>query len=57
MPGDGQGRVDKVGESGIYPVSAMEGASDDAVIHDEASFGQGESGAYQSNKNKEKKND
>jgi hypothetical protein len=45
MPGGGQGRVDEVGKSGVYPVSAMEGASDDAVIHGEASFGQGERGA------------
>lgn len=45
MPGGGAGRTDEVGESGVYPVSAMEGASDDAIVHDEASFGQGERGA------------
>jgi hypothetical protein len=45
IPGGGQGRVDEVGESGVYPVSAMEGASDDAVVHGGASLGQGERGA------------
>lgn len=45
QPGGGQGRVDEVGKSGVYPVSAMEGASDDAVVRDEKSFGQGERGA------------
>jgi hypothetical protein len=40
-----QNRIDEVGKSGIYPVSAMEGASDDAVVHGEASLGQGERGA------------
>jgi len=45
VPGGGQGRRDEVGKSGVYPVSAMEGASDDAVVHGEASFGQGTRGA------------
>src|SRR5262245_37632245 len=45
MPGGGQGRKDKVGKTGVYPVSEMAGASKDAVIHDQASFGQGERGA------------
>lgn len=45
MPGGGQGRVDEVGGSGIYPVSEMEGASDDAVVHGGMSFGQGDRGA------------
>jgi hypothetical protein len=37
--------VDEVGETNIYPVSEMEGASDDAKVHGEKSFGQGERGA------------
>jgi hypothetical protein len=45
MPGGGAGRVDEVGESGVYPVSEMEGASEDATVHGAASFGQGERGA------------
>ena len=45
MPGGGQGRKDEVGKTGVYPVSEMEGASKDAVVHDQASFGQGERGA------------
>jgi len=44
-PGGGAGRVDEVGKSGIYPVSAMEDASEDATVHGAASFGQGERGA------------
>jgi hypothetical protein len=44
-PGGGQGRIDEVGKSGVYPVSKMEDASDDAVVHGEESFGQGERGA------------
>jgi len=38
-------RIDEVGETNVYPVSEMEGASDNAKIHDEASFGQGDRGA------------
>jgi hypothetical protein len=45
QPGGGQGRVDEVGGSGVYPVSSSEGASDDAQIRGEASWGQGERGA------------
>ena len=41
----GQGRIDEVGRSGVYPVSASEGASPDAMVHGEASWGQGERGA------------
>ena len=37
--------IDKVGETNIYPVSEMEGASDDAKIQSESSFGQGKRGA------------
>ena len=33
-------KIDKIGETNIYPVSEMEGASDDAKIHDEATLGQ-----------------
>ena len=44
-PGGGQGRVDEVGGSGVYPVSSMEGASGDAEIRGEMSWGQGERGA------------
>src|SRR5919108_5209544 len=44
MPGGGQGRRDEVGRSGVYPVSASEGASPDALVHGEASWGQGERG-------------
>ena len=45
MPGDGQGRKDKIEKSGGYPVSALEDASPDAMVHGEASWGQGERGA------------
>ncbi|HXG65212.1 MAG TPA: hypothetical protein VNO70_08895, partial [Blastocatellia bacterium] len=45
MPGGGQGRRDEVGESGVYPVSNSEGASPDAKVHDQMSWGQGERGA------------
>jgi len=45
MPGGGQGRQDKIEKSGVYPVSASEGASPDAWVHGQASWGQGERGA------------
>jgi hypothetical protein len=45
MPGDGAGRVEETGHSGVYPVSASEGASGDAQIKGEESWGQGERGA------------
>jgi CBS domain-containing protein len=45
MPGGGRGRKDKIEKSGVYPVSALEDASPDAMIHGEASWGQGERGA------------
>src|SRR5215210_4448401 len=45
VPGGGQGRKDEVGQSGVYPISASEGASPDALVHGEASWGQGERGA------------
>src|SRR6266511_1902517 len=44
IPGGGQGRKDKIERSGVYPVSALEGASSDAMVHGEASWGQGERG-------------
>ena len=37
--------VDEVGKTNVYPVSEMEGASDNAKIQDESSFGQGNRGA------------
>jgi hypothetical protein len=40
-----QNLIDEVGKSGVYPVSEMENASGDAVVHGEASLGQGERGA------------
>ena len=45
LPGGGQGRRDEVGHSGVYPVSNSEGASPDAFVHGEMSWGQGERGA------------
>jgi CBS domain-containing protein len=45
MPGGGKGRKDKIEKSGVYPVSALEDASPDAMVHGEASWGQGERGA------------
>ena len=35
----------EVGKSGIYPVSEIENAPNDAVVQGERSFGQGERGA------------
>lgn len=45
VPGGGQGRQDQIEKSGVYPVSASEGADKDAMVHGEASWGQGERGA------------
>lgn len=45
MPGGGAGRRDEVGHTGVYPVSASEGAPGDAPVQPEASWGQGERGA------------
>lgn len=45
MPGGGQGRVDRIESSGVYPVSEMAGAASGATVHGESSFGQGERGA------------
>lgn len=45
LPDNKENRVDKVGETGVYPVSEMEGASENAEVHPPKSFGQGERGA------------
>lgn len=45
VPGGGRGRRDETGHSGVYPVSSSEGASGDAPIKDEHSWGQGARGA------------
>jgi CheY-like chemotaxis protein len=45
LPGGGKGRRDVIERTGVYPVSASEGASPDAQIHGEMSWGQGERGA------------
>ena len=45
LPGGGRGRKDFVGHTNVYPVSAAEGASPDAQIHAEMSWGQGTRGA------------
>jgi CheY-like chemotaxis protein len=44
-PGGGKGRKDVIERTGVYPVSASEGASPDAQTHGEMSWGQGERGA------------
>lgn len=41
----GVGRREDVRGSGVYPLSHSEGASDDAILHGETSWGQGERGA------------
>ncbi|HEX5081066.1 MAG TPA: hypothetical protein VFY40_03405 [Blastocatellia bacterium] len=45
LPGGSKGRKDVIGRTGVFPVSRSEGASPDALVHDEMSFGQGERGA------------
>lgn len=45
---DDKNRVDKVGETNVYPVSEMEGASDKAKVHSEASIGKSESSQEES---------
>src|SRR5256884_5446200 len=45
QPGGGQGRRDKIEKSGVYPVSALEEANPEAMVHGEASWGQGDRGA------------
>lgn len=45
MPGGGAGRTDVVGHTGVYPLSADEGASGGAKVQPEEAFGQGDRGA------------
>lgn len=45
MPGDGAGRRDDTGISGVYPLSASQGADPNAPIVTEPAFGQGDRGA------------
>ena len=45
LPGGGKGRRDDVGRTGVYPVSASEGADPNAPIQGEMGWGQGERGA------------
>jgi len=44
QPGGGAGRADIVGRSGVYPMSRPEGASPDAILQPEATWGQGDRG-------------
>lgn len=44
-PGGGQGRIDVVGHSGVYPVSSSEGARGDAPVRGQMEWGQGARGA------------
>lgn len=45
LPGGGKGRVDVVGTSGVYPMSAEERPKGTAPIRPMASWGQGDRGA------------
>jgi hypothetical protein len=45
MPGDGAGRKEKPGKSGVYPMSGPLPEDADAPLEDMASWGQGERGA------------
>jgi CheY-like chemotaxis protein len=45
LPGGGAGRKDVIERTGVFPVSASEGASPDAQLRGEMSWGQGERGA------------
>lgn len=45
MPGGGVGRMESPGRTGVYPVSADEGASESAKTQPEEAFGQGQRGA------------
>ena len=40
-----ENKIDRVGKSGVYPVSEMEKADKTARVHGESSWGQGERGA------------
>lgn len=44
VPGEGAGRRDEIGASGVYPFSASANAADDAPIQSEGAWGQGERG-------------
>ena len=44
LPGGGVGRMETPGRTGIYPVSADQGASGDAPVQGEEAFGQGDRG-------------
>ncbi|HSK73613.1 MAG TPA: hypothetical protein VK892_18090 [Pyrinomonadaceae bacterium] len=39
LPDNKENRIDKVGETNVYPVSEMEGASDNAEVHAPAELG------------------
>lgn len=39
LPDNEANRVDKVGETNVYPVSEMDGASDSAEVHTPADLG------------------
>lgn len=39
LPDNKENRIDKVGETNVYPVSEMEGASDNAEVHTPADLG------------------
>ncbi len=45
LPGGGVGRTESPGRTGVYPVSADEGANPDASLQGEQAFGQGDRGA------------
>jgi hypothetical protein len=45
LPGGGKGRRDDVGRTGVYPVSAADGADPNAPIQGEMAWGQGDRGA------------
>ena len=45
LPGGGKGRRDDVGRTGVYPVSAADGADPSAPIQGEMGWGQGDRGA------------
>lgn len=45
-----QNHIDKVGETNVYPVSEMEGASDNAQVVPPKSFGQGDASGAESKK-------
>ncbi len=44
MPGGGAGRREEPGRTGVYPLSASQGADEDAPVVSEGAFGQGDRG-------------